>query len=113
MSRRRRGGPGLVTIYWRDIPAQVSVTTEVGAEKVLLDERFQVAIDRAAVVAGLTDTNDYVNEWRRETGPIEGDPLTAAKTVAHDIDTSYPRDRIEALVANGGLAPATPGDSPS
>ncbi len=112
MSRRRRGGPGLVTIYWRDIPAQVSVTTEIGTEKILLDEHFQVAIDRAAVVAGLTDTHDYVNEWRRETEPIEGDSVEAAQAIAQHINTSYTRDRIEALVANGGLAPATPGDTP-
>ena len=50
MSRRRRGsGPGIVTIYWRDIPAQITVTTAAGeTEKVLLEPRFQHAIDRAA-----------------------------------------------------------------
>ena len=66
MPRRGRGGPGLTTIYWRDIPAQVTATTEDGGkEQVLMHDRFQVAIDRAAAVAGLTKTDDYVNEWRR------------------------------------------------
>ena len=55
MPRRGRGGPGLTTIYWRDIPAQVTATTEDGGkEQVLMHDRFQVAIDRAAAVAGLT-----------------------------------------------------------
>ena len=114
MSRRRRGGPGLVTIYWRDIPAQVTATdVDGGTEKVLLDDRFQVAIDRAATVAGLTETQAYVNEWRRETEPVDGDPVEAARTVAQQIDITYPRDRIDALIANGGLDPANPGDTAS
>ena len=47
MPRRGRGGPGLTTIYWRDIPAQVTATTEDGGkEQVLMHDRFQVAIDR-------------------------------------------------------------------
>ena len=41
MPRRGRGGPGLVTIYWRDIPAQVTATTEDGGkEQVLMHQRF-------------------------------------------------------------------------
>ena len=43
MPRRGRGGPGLTTIYWRDIPAQVTATTEDGGkEQVLMHDRFQV-----------------------------------------------------------------------
>ena len=47
----------LVTIYWRDIPAQVTAQRGRSREKALLDARFQDAIDRAAIVAGLTDTD--------------------------------------------------------
>ena len=105
MPRRGRGGPGLVTIYWRDIPAQVTATTESGdKEQVLLHQRFQVAIDRAAAVAGLTTTDDYVNEWRREATPVEGDAIAAAHAAAEQLDEAHPRDVLEALVANGGLA---------
>ncbi|MEM7142730.1 MAG: virulence factor [Actinomycetota bacterium] len=104
--RSRRGGPGLTTIYWRDIPAQITVTTDDGeSAKVLLEPRFQHAIDRAAHVAGLTDTNDYVQQWRRVAGPVEGDPAEAAQTAADAIHSDYPRDRLEALVAAGGLEP--------
>ncbi|MGB1682145.1 MAG: virulence factor [Acidimicrobiales bacterium] len=104
MPRRGRGGPGVVTIYWRDIPAQVTATTEAGAkEQVLLHQRFQVAIDRAAAVAGLTKTDDYVNEWRRVATGVEGDAIAAAHAIAEQLDTDHPRDVLEALVANGGL----------
>ena len=105
MPRRNRGGPGLVTIYWRDIPAQVTATTEDGSkEQVLLHQRFQVAIDRAAAVAGLTETDDYVNEWRRVAASVDGDPVAAAHATAEQLDSEHPRDVLEALEANGGLA---------
>ncbi len=104
MSRRGRNGPGLVTIYWRDIPAQINATAAVGdPEKVLLEPRFQTAIDRAAHVAGLTDTHSYVEQWRRVSGPIDGDAAIAAQAIADAIQTEYHDDRLEALVANGGL----------
>jgi hypothetical protein len=107
MSRRsRRGGPGLVTIYWRDIPAQITVTTDDGStEKVLLEPRFQHAIDRAAAVAGMTEAHDYIKQWRRIPSAFEGDGTSAAQTAAERIDSNYPRDRLEALVASGGLEP--------
>lgn len=111
--RRSRGGPGIVTIYWRDIPSQVTATSEDGAaEKALLEPRFQHAIDRAAAVAGLTDTNDYIEQWRRVPGAVDGDPVNAAQRLATEIDAAYPRDRLEALVAAGGLDPQPDGGQP-
>lgn len=105
---RRGRTAGVVTIFWRDIPAQVTATAEGGAkEQVLLHQRFQVAIDRAAQRAGLTSTDDYVNEWRRQSSVPEGDPAEAARAIAAAFERDYPRDRLEALVANGGLAPET------
>ncbi|MBT5581635.1 MAG: hypothetical protein HOJ56_15135 [Acidimicrobiaceae bacterium] len=113
MSRRRvRGGPGLVTIFWRDIPAQVTATTDDGSkEQVLLHDRFQHAIDRAAAVAGLTQTDDYLNEWRRVATTPAGDPLAEAQAIAEAFENNIPRERLEALVANGGLDPDSPGES--
>lgn len=106
MSRRRRSRPELVTIFWRDIPAQVTATTGGDdSERVLLAPRFQHAIDRAAAVAGLTDTHSYVAQWRRESAPVDGEPATSARRRADELDDAYPRDRLEALVAGGGLEP--------
>ena len=107
MTRRRRGaGPAVVTIYWRDIPAQITVTGPDGeSEKILLEPRFQHAIDRAAHVADLTDSQSYVAQWRRVAATLEGDPAAAARAAADTIHSDYPRDRLEALVAAGGLEP--------
>jgi hypothetical protein len=55
-------------VYWRDIPAQVIVRQGRRTAKVQLSERFEKAIDRAAMRGGARDTDAYLAEWRR------GDP---------------------------------------
>ena len=103
MSRRRRGGgPQLVTIYWRDIPAQVNASDGAEKHQAMLSPRFQHAIDRAAGVAGLTDTDSYVQQWRRESQALTGEPDTAAEAEAARLEDTYDRDRLEELVAAGG-----------
>jgi hypothetical protein len=107
-NRRRRGAPSISTISWRDIPAQLTARRGDDQSKVLLHARFQHAIDRAAAVAGLTSTDDYVREWRtvaRQLG--EGDVSAHLDQMCADIEAQYPRDRLEAIVANGGLDPET------
>ena len=106
--RRRSGVNELVTIFWRDIPAQLSARVGADQEKVLLHARFQHAIDRAAAVAGLTATNDYVAEWRTTSSPLgEGDISARLDQRCAEIEGDYPRERLEELVANGGLEPAS------
>ena len=104
--RRRAKANETVTIFWRDIPAQVTASVDGDKGSWLLEERFQVAIDRAATVAGLTDADDYVLQWRRVTQPCHGDPEVAARAEAERLQDLYPRQRIRALVDNGGLEPA-------
>lgn len=109
MSRRRSRSSAVTTIYWRDIPAQVTATTAGGHdERIMLHPRFQHAIDRAATVAGLTETHQYIEQWRRVTTAAPGDVMAEAQSCAEGIDCEYHRQRLEALVANGGLEPAAP-----
>jgi len=103
--RRRAKSNEMVTIYWRDIPAQVTATADGEKGSWLLEERFQVAIDRAAGVAGLTDADDYVLQWRRVSGPCVGDPEVVARSEAERLQQLYDRDTISELVDNGGLDP--------
>lgn len=97
----------MVTIYWRDIPAQVNVTSQGEKHSWLLSERFQIAIDRAASIAGLTDANDYVLEWRRVRTTYDCDGPGLAKAEAERLEALYPSDRVQSLVTNGGVEPAT------
>mgnify|MGYP001304127251 CR=1 FL=1 len=93
----------LVTIYWRDIPAQVTAQQGRTREKALLDARFQHAIDRAAMVAGCSDSNTYIAEWRRETRPCDDDLASSVAGEAARIDAEYSGDRLERLVRAGGI----------
>lgn len=107
-SAGRRGTPvdQVVTILWRDVPAQVSATWAGVTQKAMLPSRFQVAIDRAARVAGLTDRHDYVAQWRRVTRDLTGPVDDLAALVADEVarlDAAYDREALAALVRAGGV----------
>ena len=114
MTRRRRSGtPALVVISWRDIPAQVSATGVDAEAKAMLPSRFQKAIDKAAKVAGMSDHHAYVSAWVRTTLPLEGDdPRKAVEELVARLDAEHDRDRLAALVRQGGLREADPTGSP-
>ena len=95
--------PKLISIYWRDIPAQVTAQEGRVREKALLEARFQHAIDRAAAVAGLTDTDSYIAQWNRKTFACEGDMAEAVAKEATKIEENYPAERLEILVKQGGV----------
>ena len=65
----------MTVVFWRDIPAQVIVKAGRAAAKRQLDERFEKAIDRAAMRAKLRDNDSYLAEWRRAEPVDCGDDL--------------------------------------
>lgn len=94
------------TIFWRDIPAQVIAGAGRKRARRALDARFEAAIDRAAIRAGLYGTDDYLEQWRRSEPVSCGDDLEqAVADAAARIDADYPQDRLDALVRAGGLDP--------
>jgi hypothetical protein len=102
----------LVIVSWRDIPAQVIVKAGRRTARRPLPDRFQEAIDRAAMRAGLRDTDAYLAEWRRTAAGPCGDDLEAeAEAAAARLDADFPPERLRALVAAGGLN-AKPQGSP-
>ena len=78
---QRPDGPTDV-VYWRDIPAQVIVKQGRQAAKRQLTERFEKAIDRAAMRAKLRDTDSYLAEWRRADPVACGDDIEAEAAAA-------------------------------
>ena len=95
----------LTIVYWRDIPAQVIVKAGRKSAKRQLPERFEQAIDRAAMRAGMDDTDSYLSEWRRGD-PIDcGDDLEAeADAWAEKIDREFDKERVRQIVDQGGYA---------
>ena len=106
---RRRRTQEITVISWRDIPAQVTAVSEGDKETTVLSDRFQHAIDRAAAIAGFTETNAYLAEWRRNTHPLSGCAGDAVKSLVAQLEAEHSSDRLEALVLNGGLDAISPG----
>jgi hypothetical protein len=95
--------PELTVISWRDIPAQVTAGKGRQAARLQLSERFQEAIDAAAMRAGLIGTDTYLEEWRRETRAC-GDDLAAEVTaVATALEAAYTDERLERLARASGM----------
>ena len=97
--------PDVTIVYWRDIPAQVIVGKGRRGSKAPLPERFEQAIDRAAMKIGAEDSDAYMAEWRK-AAPVsmEGEPDALAASEAARLDQEYDQERIKALIANEGWA---------
>jgi len=98
--------PDLITVYWRDIPAQVIAKQRRNTAKVELDERFADAIDRAAMRAGAGSTDAYLEEWRRVSVPCGSDLQAEADAAAAELEAAYDKQRLMTLIRNEGKEPA-------
>lgn len=93
----------LITVYWRDIPAQVIGKAGRRTFKKQLSERFQEAIDRAAMRAGRGSSDAYLSEWRRESREVEGAELQAeVERVAAGIEAGLTDEDLLRLVRARG-----------
>ena len=97
--------PDVTIVYWRDIPAQVIVGKGRRGSKMPLPERFEQAIDRAAMKVGAEGSDAYLAEWRKASPySVEGEAPEIAASEAARLDAEYDQDRIKALIANDGWA---------
>jgi hypothetical protein len=93
----------LTVIRWRDIPVQVIVQGPARARaRAQLSDRFQEAVDEAALRAGLFGTDEYLGEWRRDTRPCGDDLEAEARAEAERLESAYGADRLAALARAGG-----------
>ncbi len=95
----------LITVYWRDIPAQVIARRGRTNTKIMLSERFHTAIDRAAMRAGKGSSDKYLEEWRRVSRPCAGDIEEAMQAEAASLEAAFSDERLEAMVKAGGVDP--------
>jgi len=97
--------PEVTVVYWRDIPAQVIVGKGRRGAKKQLDERFEQAIDRAAMKSGAAETDDYLAEWHKaDPYIVDGDPAEVAKQEAARLEAEFDKARLIALIDNDGRA---------
>ena len=93
----------LITVYWRDIPAQVIAKMGRTSVKRMLSQRFQEAVDRAAMRAGKGSSDAYLSEWRRDRHPFEGDPAAAADAEIERLEGLFTDERLLQLIRSKGV----------
>ena len=93
----------ITIIRWRDIPAQVVAKRAKETARRELTPRFQVAIDRAAMYAGLFGTDEYLSEWVRESRPCGEDLEAEASQEASRLEAEFTPELLNELAGNGGL----------
>jgi hypothetical protein len=94
----------LIIISWRDIPAQVIVKQGRETAKVQLSQRFQEAVDRAAMRAGKGSSDAYLADWKRSAPrAVSGDLATEANAEAQRLEARYTDAELERLIRAHGL----------
>ena len=97
--------PELIRIYWRDIPSQVTAKAGRKSAKVMLPDRFQQAIDRAAMRAGKGGSDAYLEDWKRVRSPCGDDLEAEARDAAAALEAAFDDERLERTVKAKGLLP--------
>ena len=82
--------------YWRNFPSMVTAREgRRNTSKAELSQRFQIAIDEAAMRLNLIGTDAYLEEWRKEGWQLcDGTPEEVAQVVAKTLETEYPQARL-------------------
>ena len=102
MPRRERGALEVVTIYWRDIPAQVNGQNGRERHQVLLSSKFQRAVDRAKRKAGVYTAEEDIAQWHR-TSEVCEDHVLAAEAQAAALEAEYSKEYLGKLAYAGGF----------
>ena len=92
----------LITVFWRDIPAQVTAKAGRKTAKIQLPDRFQEAIDMAAMRAGKGSTDEYLEDWRREQIECDNDLQTVVDQEAARIKETFTTEFLQQVVKNKG-----------
>jgi hypothetical protein len=94
----------LIVISWRDIPAQVIVKRGREAAKVQLSQRFQEAVDRAAMRAGKGSSDAYLADWARSAPrPCSDDLQAEASAEAARLEEKFSDADLERLIRAKGV----------
>jgi hypothetical protein len=94
----------LTVIRWRDIPMQVvGRASDGGSARALLSDRFQEAVDAAAMVAGLIGSDDYTAEMAMDRRQVSDDAIEAeVDAEAERLEAAWSDDVLRATIRSGG-----------
>ena len=102
-------GAELTVIHWRDIPMQLVARGANGASaRALLTERFQEAVDAAAMVAGLIGSDDYTEQMRMDRRPCGDDLDAEVEATRAALEDEWTDDILRAAIRAGGYRDRAP-----
>jgi hypothetical protein len=91
--------------YWRDIPSMVMAREGDETARAQLEQRFQEAIDEAAMRLGESDADAYMEGWRKgDWTAAEGAPADVADRVVKELEAELSAERLTALLDELGPA---------
>jgi hypothetical protein len=86
-------------MYWKDIPSQVKAEDGQGKAKAMLSDRFQQAIDAAAMADGSTGTDAYLEGWAwGKRAEREGSAQEVIDALVAELETEYTPERLREIV---------------
>ena len=85
---------------WAEIPSLVTARDGVGGTaKVELPQRFQEAIDDAAMRRGMAGSDAYLEQWHHDDWrDADGSADEVAGRIAAELDEEHPPDRLEGML---------------
>jgi hypothetical protein len=90
---------------WRELPSLVVARMGEQVAKVPLPQRFQEAIDEAAMRLGETSSEAYLDGWQRSPWePGAGAPAHVAAQVVEQLEERWPERAVTEFL--DGLGPA-------
>ena len=77
-------------LYWQDIPSQVKAWDDFDEVKLELSQRFVAKIDQAAQQLGLTQTDDYLAQWKwSDEQERKGTAEEIAEVVMQELEAKF------------------------
>ena len=93
----------LTVITWRDIPMQIVVRDDAGGSaRRLMPERFQEAVDAAAMVAGLIGSDDYTEQMAMDRSQVGDDLEAEASAAQHALLAAWDDEALKVAIRAGG-----------
>ena len=77
-------------LLWQEIPSQIKVWDDFDETKLELSSRFTAKIDQAAQSQGLTQTDDYLAQWKwSEEMEREGSVEEVAQALKNELEAKF------------------------
>jgi Virulence factor len=87
--------------YWRELPSLVVARDGEVIAKSPLPQRFQEAIDEAAMRLGDTGADAYLAGWRRsDWAALDGSTTDVAEQVAADLERQWPTEAVDVFLGS-------------